>query len=158
MVIFGRSVFYLFGRLVNNSAVQFSIYSAVWIRPYVEVRIWGGKKCYFRTCLASSCASRTQDSPRLRGSSQDPESPEFVTNKKKKFRLNDENLFGTRIQPRCYNNNIISGMLERVWKKENLLRPAKILLLWSLTMKRSAKKDSQMMKTERLVLGFLFSS
>ena len=37
MVIFGRSVFYLFGRLVNNSAVQFSIFSAVWIRPYVEV-------------------------------------------------------------------------------------------------------------------------
>ena len=38
MVIFGRLVFYLFGRLVNNSAVRFSIYSAVWIRPYVEVR------------------------------------------------------------------------------------------------------------------------
>ena len=38
MVIFGRSVFYLFGRLVNNSAVRFSIFSAVWIRPYVEVR------------------------------------------------------------------------------------------------------------------------
>ena len=32
------NVFYLFCRLVNNSAVQFSIFSAVWIRPYVEVR------------------------------------------------------------------------------------------------------------------------
>ena len=41
LFIFGRSVFYLFSRLVNNSAVWFSIYSAVWIRPYVEVRkIW----------------------------------------------------------------------------------------------------------------------
>ena len=38
MVIFGRLVFYLFGRLVNNSAIQFSIFSAIWIRPYVEVR------------------------------------------------------------------------------------------------------------------------
>ena len=38
MVIFGHLVFYLFGHLVNNSAVRFSIYSAVWIRPYVEVR------------------------------------------------------------------------------------------------------------------------
>ena len=46
MVIFGRLVFYLFGRLVNNSAVLFSIYSAVWIRPYVEeyVDTLNGKK------------------------------------------------------------------------------------------------------------------
>ena len=40
MVIFGRSVFYLFGRLVNKSAIRFSIFSAVWIRPYVEVHVW----------------------------------------------------------------------------------------------------------------------
>ena len=39
MVIFGRSVFYLFSRLVNNSDVRFYIFLAVWIRPYVEVRL-----------------------------------------------------------------------------------------------------------------------
>ena len=38
LVKFGRSVFYLFGRLVKYSAVQFSIYLVVWIRPTVQVR------------------------------------------------------------------------------------------------------------------------
>ena len=38
MVKFGRSVSYLFGPLVNYSAFQFSIYSAVWIQPSVPVR------------------------------------------------------------------------------------------------------------------------
>ena len=33
IVIFGRSVFDLFGRMVRNLAVRFSIYSAVWIWP-----------------------------------------------------------------------------------------------------------------------------
>ena len=66
MVIFGRSVFYLFGRLVNNSAVQFSIFSAVWIRPYVEVRfsvscsMWGQ---YVQSilCLSMKAAVTTTD-------------------------------------------------------------------------------------------------
>ena len=39
MVIFDRPVFYLFGLSVINLAVQFSIYSAVWIRPTVQVRL-----------------------------------------------------------------------------------------------------------------------
>ena len=39
MVEFSRSVSYLFGRLVNYSAFQFSIYLAVWIRPSVPVRL-----------------------------------------------------------------------------------------------------------------------
>ena len=38
MVIFGPLVFCLFGPSVKFSAVQFSIYSAVWIRPTVQVR------------------------------------------------------------------------------------------------------------------------
>ena len=38
MVKFGQSVFYLLGRLVKYSAVPFSIYSAVWIRPSGQVR------------------------------------------------------------------------------------------------------------------------
>ena len=48
MVKFGHSVSYLFGRLVNYSAFQFSIYSAVWIRPSVPARfllIIGFKQC-----------------------------------------------------------------------------------------------------------------
>ena len=39
MVKFSRSVFYLFGCLVNYSAVRFSIYTVVWIRSYVQVRL-----------------------------------------------------------------------------------------------------------------------
>ena len=39
LVKFGRSVLYLLGRLVKYSAVQFSIYSALWIRPTVHVRL-----------------------------------------------------------------------------------------------------------------------
>ena len=38
MVKFSRSFYYLFGCLVNYSAFQFSIYSAIWIRPSVPVR------------------------------------------------------------------------------------------------------------------------
>ena len=34
LVQFGHSVLYIFVRLVTNSVVWFSIYSAVWIRPY----------------------------------------------------------------------------------------------------------------------------
>ena len=37
MVIFGRSVFYLFGRSVSFSAVQFYIFLVVQIRPYGPV-------------------------------------------------------------------------------------------------------------------------
>ena len=38
MGIFGPSVFYLFGPLVINSVLQFSIYSALQIWPYGPVR------------------------------------------------------------------------------------------------------------------------
>ena len=38
MVIFGHAVFYLFGPLVINLAIQFSFYSAFRIRPSVPVR------------------------------------------------------------------------------------------------------------------------
>ena len=38
MVIFGPSVFYLFGPLVINSVMQFSIYSALQIQPNGSVR------------------------------------------------------------------------------------------------------------------------
>ena len=38
MVKFGRSVFYLFSCMVKYPAVRFSIYLAVWIRPYGQVR------------------------------------------------------------------------------------------------------------------------
>ena len=37
LVKFGHSVLYLFGCLIKNLAVRFSIYSAVWIRPYGQV-------------------------------------------------------------------------------------------------------------------------
>ena len=39
MVKFGHLVFYLFGHWVEYSAVRFSIYSAVWIGPYGQVRL-----------------------------------------------------------------------------------------------------------------------
>ena len=38
LVKFGSSVFDFFGRLVKYLAVRFSIYSAVWIRPYGQVQ------------------------------------------------------------------------------------------------------------------------
>ena len=38
MVKLGHLVFYLFSRLVLFLAVRFSIYSAVWIRPFGQVR------------------------------------------------------------------------------------------------------------------------
>ena len=41
MVKLGRSVFYLFGHMVKNSAIRFCTYSAVWIQPYVQVRFLG---------------------------------------------------------------------------------------------------------------------
>ena len=38
MVIFGPSVFYFFGPLVICSALRFSIFLALWIRPYGPVQ------------------------------------------------------------------------------------------------------------------------
>ena len=56
MVKFGRSVSYLFGRLVNYSAFQFSIYSAIWIRPSVPVRCHRTPldQCNHLKCFATS--------------------------------------------------------------------------------------------------------
>ena len=58
MVIFGPSVFYLFGPLVINLAVRFSISSAVWIWPNVQV--WfcsiilvGASQTFFLNVMAS---------------------------------------------------------------------------------------------------------
>ena len=61
LVKLGRSVLYLFGRLVKYSAVQFSVYSTVWIRPTVQVHndnipclIW--QQCVgLRCCRHESC-------------------------------------------------------------------------------------------------------
>ena len=50
---FSCSVFYLFSHSVKFLAVQFSIYSAVWIRPYRQVRYYNIKNDFYECMLFS---------------------------------------------------------------------------------------------------------
>ena len=66
MVIFGPSVFYLFGSLGIFSAAQFPIFSALWIRPYGPVRFRRyGSARDFHAILLQKLLLRLQKMPKF---------------------------------------------------------------------------------------------